>query len=305
VNPAAPERVPGGSSSGSAVVVARGDVDFALGTDTGGSVRVPASHTGVLGLRPTHAAISSQGVLPLAPRFDTVGIFARDAGTLERAAGALLKAPRSVEAPSRLLGLRELLPLLDSAAQSTFEPAARALADALGVAFEWAELPPPAPAVADWLSTYLTLQNLEAASLHRTWLEQERPALGSLIARRVGGLLATSPGAGEAAEIARLRLVRALAELRQGGAWLVLPSAPGAAPYRGSEDDAIEAYTGRALTLAAPASLAGLPQLSLPLLSVEGCPLGVSLVGAPGADRALLSAARQALSRLLPLGVSS
>ena len=90
LNPAAPDRVPGGSSSGSASAVACGLVDFALGTDTGGSVRIPASNCGIWGLRPSHGFISVAGVMPLAPTLDTVGVFARDINVLERAAAVLL-----------------------------------------------------------------------------------------------------------------------------------------------------------------------------------------------------------------------
>jgi len=300
VNPAAPERVPGGSSSGSAVVVTRGDVDFALGTDTGGSVRVPASHTGVLGLRPTHGLIRSDGVLPLAPRFDTVGVLARSAEVLERCTGALLPDSFATE-PLRLLGLRELTPLLDSEARTAFEQGAHALAHALHVPFEWSELGAEAPPVADWLATYLTLQNLQAASIHRSWLEREQPTLGSLIARRVAWMLSTPAEMRDLAEASRARLERALSGLLSRGSWLVLPSAPGAAPRRGLEDDAIEEYTGRALTLAAPASLAGLPQLSLPLARVDAAPFGISLLGPPSSDRVLVRAARRAAALLLPV----
>jgi amidase len=93
-NPAAPGRVPGGSSSGSASAVAGGLVDFALGTDTGGSVRVPASHCGIFGFRPTHGAVSPAGVLPFSPSFDTVGWFARDADTLAAVGDRLFPATR-------------------------------------------------------------------------------------------------------------------------------------------------------------------------------------------------------------------
>ncbi len=79
VNPVCPDRLPGGSSSGSAVAVAAGLVDFALGTDTGGSVRVPASFTGIFGFRPTHGRVSTVGVAPFSPSYDTIGWLARDA----------------------------------------------------------------------------------------------------------------------------------------------------------------------------------------------------------------------------------
>src|SRR5262245_58419545 len=90
VNPAAADRLPGGSSSGSAVAVAAGLADFALGTDTGGSVRVPAAFCGVYGFRPTHGVISTAGVVPFAPSLDTVGWLARDAATLAAVGDVLL-----------------------------------------------------------------------------------------------------------------------------------------------------------------------------------------------------------------------
>ena len=91
-NAVTPDRVPGGSSCGSASAVAHGIVDLALGSDTGGSVRIPACLNGIFGIRPTHDAVDSTGVMPLARSFDTVGWFARDARTLTRAGDVLLPA---------------------------------------------------------------------------------------------------------------------------------------------------------------------------------------------------------------------
>src|SRR5262249_23337023 len=114
LNPRAPDRVPGGSSSGSASAVACGLADFALGTDTGGSVRVPASNCGVWGLRPSHDFISVAGVMPFAPTFDTVGIHARSAEVLARAAPALLaSAPAPSAAPRNIYILREAFALAE------------------------------------------------------------------------------------------------------------------------------------------------------------------------------------------------
>jgi len=284
-NPAAPARVSGGSSCGSAAAVALELVDVALGTDTGGSVRVPASHCGVLGFRPTHGAISLEGVLPLAKSFDTVGVFARSPALLFLAASALLPRTPVAARPRRLLLPMPLAGFMDAGAWPSFLQAAGRLAESLKLKLELlGELPEPEA----WLQSYLTLQNLQVLGQHRRFLEQAQPAFGSLIGRRFGYVLATREAdAPEALRIQRL-LTEHVATALSPGSLLVVPSAPGAAPLCGSSDDAIDEYTGRALSLSAISSLCGLPQLSLPLARVDGCPLGVSLVGAPGADLTLL-----------------
>jgi len=161
-----------------------------------------------------------------------------------------------------------------------------------------APVPASAPAPGRWLDTYLTLQNLEAARHHRAFVETHRQGMGSLIRRRFEAVLATLPAHAERAEAARTELARTLdTTLADGDAWLVLPSAPGAAPFCGQSDDTVDAFTGRGLTLAAIASLCGAPQLSLPIATSEGCPFGVSLLAPRGADRAVLATARAAAER--------
>ena len=132
VNPAAPCRIPGGSSSGSAAAVAAGFCDPALGTDTAGSVRVPASYCGVFGFRPTHGAVSMFGCVPLAPSFDTLGWFARDAATLQRGGDALLPDDSSDEsaAPPDVFFSRAAI------AEDAFEVCDGATAEALRLCVE-------------------------------------------------------------------------------------------------------------------------------------------------------------------------
>ena len=131
LNSAAPDRVPGGSSSGSASATAGGLVDFALGTDTAGSVRIPASYCGIYGLRPTHGRISAEGVLPLSPSYDTVGWFARDADMLARVGDVLLNGNDVGGQVRRLLWLDDAFELADDSVRPALEEAAHRVEEAL------------------------------------------------------------------------------------------------------------------------------------------------------------------------------
>jgi amidase len=291
-NPAAPDRVPGGSSSGSASAVAAGLVDFALGTDTGGSVRVPASHCGIHGLRPTHGAVSAAGVLPFSPRFDTVGWFARDADMLAKVGGVLLPGDRHAGAVHRARVLADAFALVEPAVRGPLRARAATVLAVLGLEADEVTVGGDG-GPGSWLSTYATLQGAEVAQVHRGWIEAAHPRFGSLIGRRVAGALAIEAGAVAHAE-GELTLVRArLAALLGDDAVLVLPSAAGVAPLRGQPDERVDADTGPSLALAALASLGGLPQLSLPVFTHGGLPLGLSLIAAPGRDRLLLALARR------------
>src|SRR6185503_9981453 len=132
INAAAPGRIPGGSSSGSAAAVAARLVDFAIGSDTGGSVRLPASYCGILGLRPTHGRISLDGVCPLAESFDTCGWFARDAAVFERVGRVLLRDDAPARRPGRLLASRDAFALADDAARPALGQALERVAALLG-----------------------------------------------------------------------------------------------------------------------------------------------------------------------------
>jgi amidase len=293
VNSADPDRVPGGSSSGSAAAVAGFQCDFALGTDTGGSVRVPASHCGLYGFRPTHDAVTTAGVLPFAPRFDTVGWFARDAETLS-AVGHVLLPEHPLRLPARAYLVEDAVAVLDPSARSQFRADVGRAALRMGLTLATVSLrSDDAGPLESWLSIYLTLQNAEVASTHREWIEGAKPRFGSLIAGRIARALATAPAEVAAAE-ERLVLVRRRVDGLVGdGATLILPSACGAALPFEATDEQFDADTVRSLTLGAVASLCGLPQLTLPLSTAQGHPLGLSVLAAAGRDHDLLALARQ------------
>lgn len=276
-NPAAPDHLPGGSSSGSASVTAAGLVDFALGTDTGGSVRIPASFCGLYAMRPTHDRIPLDGVVPFAPGYDTIGWFARDPAMLARV-GAVLLGPEDDGDITRLLVATDAFALADAD-----------LADALRTV-----LPPAAEVTvfdgnpADWREAYRVLQGAEIRHSLGAWIDAQRPGFGPAIAPRFADAATITT-----ADVARWRpwrdrVTAHLAALLPADTALLLPTSPVPALPLAAGPDVIGDFYARTLTLTAVAGHAGLPQVTWPAARIGGRPVGLSLVGPAGRDRALL-----------------
>jgi amidase len=302
-NPAAPGRIPGGSSSGSASAVAGGSVDLALGTDTAGSVRVPASYCGIYGLRPTHGRIESTGVVPLAPSFDTVGLFASDGAHLAdgwRAlrAGATVPAPASTPTPGatpavrRLVLATDLLALADDDARAAVVTAAVDLARRLGLELSESRLG-GRDQLPKWRDAFRVIQMVEVWRAHGRWIESRRPSFGPGIAGRFALAAAADADAARRAKPVRAEVRQALDQILGDDAVLVQPAASGPAPPFETGPEVKDDLRGRTLLLTAPAGQAGAPVVSLPLAAVEGLPMGLALVGRPGDDDALVALAEQ------------
>ena len=287
-NANAPGRICGGSSCGSASAVAAGLVDFALGSDTGGSVRVPSSYCGLFGLRPTHGRVSLAGVMPLAPSFDTLGWMSRDAGLLRRVGEALLGAPADeAPPPAGLLIAEDAFALLDEGLAESLAPWLARLEARLGPARRVAA--GGADGLVAWKDRFRALQAREIWMTHGAWVEAVRPSFGPDVAERFAWVR-TVPGAeadeaGEARGTLRARLDELLGEDRL----LCLPSVPGIAPLVEASPEDLRRHRDRVLSLTCVAGLSGLPQVSLPLAQGAGCPLGLSLMGPRGGDLALLA----------------
>lgn len=293
VNTAAPDRYCGGSSSGSAAAVAAGLCDFALGTDTGGSVRAPASFCGLFGMRSSHDAISRDGVCALAPSFDTVGWFAGNLGTLCRVGDVLLPPDHAESSTDGIGWLGAAWNLIGSGDLHNVRARGQALAQGLG---RLVEMDLDAQRMDVWFEAFRTLQFAEVAQALGPWMEEARPTLGPGVAERLAATGAVGATAREAAEgvrqEVRVFLRRAFTQVRV----LVLPTVPGAAPLRTTGLGAMENYRRTAMRLLCIAGLGACPQVSLPLLSADGAPLGLSLLGAPGSDRQLLADAQLLVS---------
>jgi Asp-tRNA(Asn)/Glu-tRNA(Gln) amidotransferase A subunit family amidase len=293
-NPAAPGAVPGGSSSGSASAVALGMADIGLGTDTAGSIRVPSSYCGLVGLRTTTGAIGTRGVLGLAPSFDAVGLLGRTVGAVSSALGVLAAGATDGPQPGRLVIDMSLFALAEPGVSASLLGALRAAMPRLGLEVEVACHALAPDVTGPWFTAFRAVQAAEAWSLRGSFIEANPGAVSAEVAARFrsGADVDAQTLRTARAELARARDV--LSD-RLTDALLVLPTTATSAP---SADDAgaVEAARARTLPLTALASWAGRPAVSLPVGMHRGRPVGISLVGSPGSDTALMRTA----TRFLP-----
>lgn len=288
VNVNAAGRIPGGSSSGSAAAVAAGLCDFALGSDTGGSVRAPASYCGVYGIRPTHGRVSLEGACPLARSFDTAGWFARDAALLERVGRVLLGEERA-GTPGRVLVAQDAFGLAGKAVTQALQPAL----DKLGaVARETEAFTVAAEGLPQWFEVFRVLQGAEVWAQHGAWINRVKPDLGPGVKQRIEWTSTINARDVGPAKAKREEIARRMNDALAGNAVLALPTVPGIALLRNAPPAETEDFRGRAMSLLCIAGLARLPQVSLPLARLDGCPLGLSLVAARGGDMMLLALAK-------------
>lgn len=296
VNGAAPDRITGGSSSGSAAAVSNGLCDFALGSDTGGSVRAPASHCGLFGIRPTHGRISLERCLPLSESLDTCGFFARDIGTFARVAEVMFGAdPAPLPSAPRLLIATDLFTQPTPEAREALVPAIARIEAALGKA--------SAVTVADrplaelwWAFRYV--QGWEAWQSDGALIEQYGLELGADVAARFAFSKAVTRTQFEEASAVRRDFTAHLGRLLGRDGVLVLPTMPDIAPLRAEAIESLESYRNLAAHTLCLTPLTGFPQLSLPLAGRDGAPLGISLLGPAGSDRSLVALAEAIMAKM-------
>jgi amidase len=289
LNAAAPDRVPGGSSSGSASAVAAGLCDFALGTDSGGSVRIPASYCGVYGIRTTHGILPLQGIVPFMPSLDTIGWLARNATLFAEVGQVLLPSP-PVGQPrlTRLLRALDAEGETDPATLAALAPAFEAVTDHFGAGNT---VRIAADGLEAWRTQFRLLSAAETWSVHGAWIEKEKPVFGPAIAERFAFARDTSGQDMAGIHAARHEIGRHLRELVGDDGVIVLPTAPGPAPFKNATGEAVETFRQSAQRLTCIAGLSGLPQITIPASTVEGAPIGLSLIAPPGRDLALLALA--------------
>ncbi len=285
INPKAPDRVPGGSSSGSASAVAAGLCDFALGTDTGGSIRVPASFCGLYGLRSTYGRISVAGIMAMAPSFDSVGWLARDTRIMTRVAAIYFGAAGRLPAP-RLLLARDAFDIPVRSIGDALLPFARSLGRAT-------ELTLFTEGVAHWLDTFRPLQLHDLWATLGAWCKMPGRTLSQAVAERIELASTVDPANHAAAVVRREALTDQLTALLGDDGVLMLPTAHDLPPCRDAPVSAQIAFREKTLALTCVASLCRLPQINIPAVTVDGCPVGLSFIAGPRGDQLLLALAER------------
>jgi aspartyl-tRNA(Asn)/glutamyl-tRNA(Gln) amidotransferase subunit A len=278
-NPAAPGRVAGGSSGGNAAALVAGVVEAALGTDSGGSVRIPAACCGITGFKPSFGLVPIDGCFPLAPSFDHVGPMARDVAGCERMMRALADGfvPASLDSLADVRVGVAWIERADPLVKRQVERAAALLPSARPVEVPFPEDVYPAFA-------------REAAEVHAEPFAKHRDLYGENVARKVAWALKVPDVDVETALAARERYRERIAALLEGLDLVVTPTIPMVAPPLGIGDLALRE---RMIELTFPWNAIGAPALALPCGPAEdGLPASIQLIGKPGDDALVLAAGR-------------
>ena len=285
VNLRAPGRVPGGSSAGSAAACGAGLCDFALGSDTGGSVRIPASFNGIYGLRPTHERIEHSGVADMAPSFDVPGWFAATPGVFRQVGAVLLDNRRVTAKIERVI-------VLEDAFEQAEEPVANFLRTLLE--FMSDDLPAMihgriAPEGFDpWREAFRIIQAYETWQSFGDFVTKHHPKMGPGIRERMAFAATVTKAQADAGRSAHGRAREHIRRVVAPGTILALPTAPAIAPRADTPAADLEDFRARVMRLTCTAGMAGLPQMSIPAGTINGCPIGLSFIGWAGGDEALL-----------------
>ncbi|KAJ0080381.1 hypothetical protein Patl1_22676 [Pistacia atlantica] len=322
-NPCAPDRIPGGSSSGSAVAVGAKLVDFSLGTDTGGSVRVPASYCGIYGFRPSIGAVSTAGVIPMSQFFDTVGWFARDPKILKQVGHVLLESSDTPHVrPSQVIVAEDCVRLSSIPSGRTTQVLLKAVEKLFGgeiplnvfsdaghiiknvILGDYVKDKVPSlknfisegnndqetiPSLAALSRAMRLLQRYEIKKNHGDWMTTFKPEFGPGIHEQVWEAMRTSSDNIDACQYMRTELRAALTALLGDSGIFVYPTVQGPPPKLKMDAAAFEVDIAKAFRLLAIAGVSGFCQVSIPLGMYDNLPVSVSLVAKHGSDGFLLN----------------
>jgi amidase len=303
LNAKAPERIPGGSSSGSASSVACGLADFSLGTDSGGSIRVPASFCGVWGMRPSLHRLSEAGVVPFMPSVSTVGVLAAQLAVLDRAIRILLRGGDKPAVPlRRLVMLDDAFQLADPSVRAAAELAVVEIARRTGMPLERASLAQVTGQSLDLNAcnqrALRVLQTMEFMNTVGGWIESQQPALGPAFTLAYGNVKAFNRAQAMEGLALCERLFESINAFLDAGTIVCFPTTPTVAPRKGSLTtlEEVTRFYDPTMAITAFAGVARLPEVSTPLLTVDRCPVGLSFAAGHYQDEDLLTNVRALLA---------
>ncbi|XP_074271600.1 translocon at the outer membrane of chloroplasts 64 isoform X1 [Silene latifolia] len=317
-NPGAPDRVPGGSCSGAAVSVAANLVDFSIGVDTIGGVRLPAGFCGVIGFKSSHGAISHSGAVPLSTSLDSIGCFAKDPNVLRRAMHIMMQLPFSTQRnPRNIIIADDCFELVKYPVHRLTQPVIRSTEKLYGRqalrhenlgAYLLAKVPSLSNQKMNGEMNTSTLSQLgqamqlifrhEFKENHDEWMKSVKPDLGF----RAG--LQDGHGDGDIQKLYNIKneMRIALNTLLKDDGILVIPTFADPPPKIGGKELASESYLSRLFSLQSIASLSGCCQVAVPLGNHKNLPVSVSLIAGPGCDRFLLDTLKNMYSSLQEQG---
>ncbi len=288
VNPRAPGRLPGGSSSGSASAAASDACDVAIGSDTGGSVRIPSSFCGLYGIRTTHGRVDLTGAMGMAHSFDAAGWFSNAPGVFRKVGAVLLGGTSTAAEIGNVVVLDDAFAEADADVAALLKDALNAMA---------ADLPASshqriAPDGLDvWREAFRLIQSREIWALYGDFVTRTKPQFGPGVAERFAAAATVTDAMAAQARVMQERARDRIRGVAQPGTVLVLPTSPAVAPFADAPNAEHESFRMRAMRMTCIAGLSGLPQMSIPIGTVGGCPAGLSFIGWAGGDEALLDLA--------------
>lgn len=288
LNPRAPGRAPGGSSSGSASATASGICDLALGSDTGGSVRIPASFCGLYGIRPTHGRFDLTGAMPMAPSLDVGGWFTAGPGLFRKIGKVLLDSKSAPAEIRNLILLDDVFDECDTAIATLAHKALDAMTDSLPKPARERMAPGGLEA---WRECFRVVQGYEVWREYGDFVARTNPTLGPGVKERMQYASSVTDKMLAAANELRAKVRERAQSLAKPGTVLALPTSPVIAPPLDSSEDDLDQRRARIMRVTCTSSLTGLPQVTIPVGTVLGCPAGLSFIGWPGADETLLDLA--------------
>ena len=280
----APSCVPGGSSSGSAAALTTDLYDFSIGSDTGGSVRIPASFCGLIGMRPTHNRINTKGVYPMAPSFDTVGWFANNPEIFQKVGNVLLNnIERSNVDFKQYVVAEDLLELCDAEVQDNFNNYINVNIPNINKT----RLSTNTKAII--ADNFRILQGAEVKENIIPWIEKNKPNISPEIRSRIDMASKITDIEVNRALIFRKTLIDEIEKSLPEGTIAVFPTSPFSAPKSGQDDESLGSFRKRLMELTSVAGMTSRPQITIPRLKDKSGPVGISLLGWKYSDEILLN----------------